>query len=82
MPLIPHEEHRETISTHKTHGKFKEVFKIMRNRRYYNITRAESAKIIAEAYTNGYHGNINSNSNYIILEKSNEDDIIFISICD
>ena len=55
----------------------------MRNRRYYrNITRAEAAKIISEAYTNDYHGNINSNSNYIMLEKSNEDDIIFISICD
>ena len=55
----------------------------MRNRIYYrNITRSEAAKIIAEAYTNGYHGNINSNSNYIMLEKSNEDDIIFISICD
>lgn len=55
----------------------------MRNRKYYrNITRAEAAKIISEAYTNGYHGNINSNSKYIMLAKLDEDDIIFISICD
>lgn len=55
----------------------------MKHRTYYrNIARTEAAAIVAEAYTRGYHGRINSNSSYITLEKPGEDDIIFISICD